>query len=167
MSILSVKNNLYKCCGINFPRPLYDNSFIQVALVSPMGWVQEGLKIKDHTNLAKILLLCRSFVNNIFVAYQKYIHVPPAYYLTHFPYRWFLIYSVRSSNVNDIEAKVQTFRYRSLLSERKQNILIWSAHYRNESKTFWFGPKKFLLQADRFPFGPTILGRSKAIWFGL
>ncbi len=40
------------------------------------------------------------------------------------------------SNVNDTETKAQTFRYRSLLSERKRNILIWSAYYRNESKTF-------------------------------
>jgi hypothetical protein len=43
---------------------------------------------------------------------------------------------VGGSNVNDIETKGQTFRYRSLLSERKQNVLIWSAYYRNESKTF-------------------------------
>jgi hypothetical protein len=57
------------------------------------------------------------------------------------------------------------FRYRSLLSERKQNILIWSAYYRNESKTFWFGPQIIFLQAGRFPFGPNILGLSKAIWF--
>jgi hypothetical protein len=40
------------------------------------------------------------------------------------------------SNVNNIETKAQTFRYRSLLSERKQNVLIWSAYYRNESKAF-------------------------------
>jgi hypothetical protein len=45
------------------------------------------------------------------------------------------------------------FRYRSLLSERKQNTLIWS--------------KKFLTQADRFHFDPKIMGRSKAIWFVL
>jgi hypothetical protein len=43
---------------------------------------------------------------------------------------------VANSNVNDIETKGQTFRYRSLLSERKQNILVWSAYYRNESKTY-------------------------------
>jgi hypothetical protein len=42
----------------------------------------------------------------------------------------------RSSNVNDIETKGQTFRYRSLLSERKQNVLVWSASFRNESKTY-------------------------------
>jgi hypothetical protein len=28
-----------------------------------------------------------------------------------------------------------------LLSEREQNVLIWSAYYRNESKTILFGPK--------------------------
>jgi hypothetical protein len=44
--------------------------------------------------------------------------------------------NVLDSNVNDIETKGQTFRYRSLLSERKQNVLIWSAYSRNESKTF-------------------------------
>ncbi len=43
---------------------------------------------------------------------------------------------LRTSNVNDIETKGQTFRYRSLLAERKQNVLIWFAYYRNESKTF-------------------------------
>ncbi len=71
------------------------------------------------------------------------------------------------SNVNDIETKGQTFRYRSLLSERKQNVLVWSAYYRNKSKTYWFSPKIFLLWADRFCFGPKILGRSKAMSFGL
>ncbi len=44
--------------------------------------------------------------------------------------------TVTSSNVNDIETKAQTFRYQSLLSEQKLNVLIWSAYYRNESKTF-------------------------------
>ncbi len=32
-----------------------------------------------------------------------------------------------TSNVNDIETKAKTLRYRSILSERKQNVLIWSA----------------------------------------
>ncbi len=49
--------------------------------------------------------------------------------------------NIMSSNVNDIETKAQTFRYRNLLSERKQNVLIWSTYYWNESKTFRFGPK--------------------------
>jgi hypothetical protein len=71
------------------------------------------------------------------------------------------------SNVNDTKTKTQTFRYRSLLSERKQNIFIWSTYYRNESKTLSFGPENFLSQADHFRFGPKLLGRSKAIWFGL
>jgi hypothetical protein len=31
---------------------------------------------------------------------------------------------VRTSNVNDIETEAQTFQYRWLLSERKQNVLI-------------------------------------------
>jgi hypothetical protein len=31
------------------------------------------------------------------------------------------------SNVNDIGTEAQMFRYRSLLSERKQSVLIWSA----------------------------------------
>jgi hypothetical protein len=38
------------------------------------------------------------------------------------------------SNVNDIETKGQTFRYRSLLSERKQNILVWSATIGTKAK---------------------------------
>ncbi len=59
------------------------------------------------------------------------------------------------------------FRYWSLLSKWKQNVLIWSTYNRNESKTFWFGPKQFLLQADHFCFGPKILGQSKGIWFDL
>jgi hypothetical protein len=74
---------------------------------------------------------------------------------------------LRISNVNDIETKAQTFRYRSLLSEWKQNVLIWSAYYWNESKTFWFGTQKILLQANLFWFGTKILGQSKSIWFGL
>jgi hypothetical protein len=41
-----------------------------------------------------------------------------------------------TSNVNNIKTKGQTFQYQSLLSERKQNVLIWSAYYRNESKKF-------------------------------
>ncbi len=44
------------------------------------------------------------------------------------------------SNVNDTEAKAQTFQYWSLLSEQKQNILFWSSYYRNKIKTFYFGP---------------------------
>jgi hypothetical protein len=41
-----------------------------------------------------------------------------------------------------------------LLSEQKQNIFIWS--------------QTFFPQADRFCVcGPKILGRSKAIWYGL
>jgi hypothetical protein len=31
------------------------------------------------------------------------------------------------------ETKAQTFRYRSLLSEQNQNVLIWSAYYWNKS----------------------------------
>ncbi len=84
------------------------------------------------------------------------------------PQHWFNVTPPSiTSNVNDIETKAQTFRYRSLLSERKQNVLIWSAYYQNESKTFWFGPKKIVLQANLFCFGPKTLGQSKAIWFGL
>ncbi len=76
------------------------------------------------------------------------------------------VYILEISNVNDIETKGQTFRYRSLLSERKQNVLVWSAYYRNKSKTYWFGPKNSLMRANCFRFGPKSLGRSKAIWFG-
>jgi hypothetical protein len=50
----------------------------------------------------------------------------------------------------DIETKAQTFRYRSLLSEIKQNILISSAYYRNESRTFQSVPKLFKIESERF-----------------
>ncbi len=46
-----------------------------------------------------------------------------------------------SSKVNDIETKAQTFRYQILLSEQEQNVLIWNAYYRTESKKILFGPK--------------------------
>ncbi len=88
----------------------------------------------------------------------------PSFRIPRWPKYWSW---VRISDVNDIETKAQTFRYRSLLPERKQKVLIWSAKYRNESKTLWFGTKEIFLQAERFPFGPKVLGRSKAIWFGL
>ncbi len=42
------------------------------------------------------------------------------------------------SNVNDIETKAKTFRYRSFLSEQNQNVLIWSAYSRNKIGTFLF-----------------------------
>jgi hypothetical protein len=67
-----------------------------------------------------------------------------------------------ASNVNDTKTEAQTFRSEliigtkpkrfdlvHILLERKQNILIWS--------------KIILLQANRFCFGPKILGQSKAI----
>jgi hypothetical protein len=56
-----------------------------------------------------------------------------------------VLFDPLGSNVNDIETKGQTFRYRSILLERKQNVLVWSAYYRNESKTCRFGPKICLL----------------------
>ena len=54
------------------------------------------------------------------------------------------------SNVNDIETKAQTFRYRSLLSEQNQNVLIWSAYYWNKSRTFQSVPKLFKIELERF-----------------
>ncbi len=50
----------------------------------------------------------------------------------------------------EIETKGQTFRYRSLLSEQNQNILIWSAYYRNKSRTFQSVPKLFKIELERF-----------------
>jgi hypothetical protein len=38
-----------------------------------------------------------------------------------------------------IGTKAKYFHLVCLLSELKQNILIWSAYYQNKSKTFWFG----------------------------
>ncbi len=52
--------------------------------------------------------------------------------------------TVFSSNVNDIETKAQTFRHRSFLSEQNQNVLLRSAYYRNESRTFQSVPKRKL-----------------------
>jgi hypothetical protein len=49
--------------------------------------------------------------------------------------------------------KAKQFDLVCLLSEQKQNILIWS--------------KNVLIASKSFPFGPKILVRSKAIWFGL
>jgi hypothetical protein len=31
-------------------------------------------------------------------------------------------------------------RFQSKTYRSKRNVLIWSTYYRNESKTFWFGP---------------------------
>jgi hypothetical protein len=41
----------------------------------------------------------------------------------------------------ETETKAQTFRYRSLLSEQNQNVLIWSAYYLSKSRTFQSVPK--------------------------
>jgi len=41
----------------------------------------------------------------------------------------------------DIERFVLSFQYQSLLSEQNQNVLIWSAYYRNKSRTFQSVPK--------------------------
>ncbi len=87
----------------------------------------------------------------------------------------------RKHKRSDIKAnyrnKTKHFDLVRILSEQKQNILIWSkiifiasrsflfwsknsgtkqsnltwfAYYWNKSKTFWFGPKMFLSQANRF-----------------
>jgi hypothetical protein len=58
------------------------------------------------------------------------------------------------SNVNDIETEAQTFRYRCLLSERKQNVLIRSMQDLNGSRPLWFGPKFFFSKVGSFPFWP-------------
>ncbi len=50
----------------------------------------------------------------------------------------------------EIETKAETFRYRSLLSEQNQNLLIWSAYYRNKSRTFQSVPKLFKIKLERF-----------------
>ena len=75
---------------------------------------------------------------------------------------------LKTSNVNDIETTGQTFRYRSLLSEWKQNVLVWSAYYRNESKTYWFVPKNFFFASRTFPFCSKNSGtkQSNLIWSG-
>jgi hypothetical protein len=64
----------------------------------------------------------------------------------------------------------------STIPKRKHKRFDIEAYYWNESKTFSFGPlfietkakpEKFVSQADRVCFGPKLLGRSTAIWFGL
>jgi hypothetical protein len=50
----------------------------------------------------------------------------------------------------EIETKAQTFRYRSLLADQNQNVLIWSAYYRNKSRTFQSVPKLFKIELERF-----------------
>ena len=52
----------------------------------------------------------------------------------------------------EIETKAQTFRYRVLLSEQNQNVLIWSAYYRNKSRTFQSVPKLFKIELERLAF---------------
>ncbi len=42
------------------------------------------------------------------------------------------------------------FRYRSLLSEQNQNVLISSGYYRNESRTLQCVPKLFKIESERF-----------------
>jgi hypothetical protein len=44
----------------------------------------------------------------------------------------------KQCNINYIETKEKKFRYRSLLSEQNQNVLIWSAYYRNKSERLHF-----------------------------
>ena len=52
--------------------------------------------------------------------------------------------------ISTIETKAQTFRYRSLLSEQNQNVLIWSACNRNKIGTFLSAPKLFKIKSKRF-----------------
>jgi hypothetical protein len=44
-------------------------------------------------------------------------------------------------NPKNLKIKAKCFDLVLLLSERKQNVLIWSAYYRNESKRIWLAPK--------------------------
>jgi hypothetical protein len=50
----------------------------------------------------------------------------------------------------EIKTKAQTFRYRSLLSEQNQNVLIWSPYYWNKNRTFQSVPKLFKIKSERF-----------------
>ncbi len=81
-----------------------------------------------------------------------------------------LVFSVTSINVNDIETKAQTFRYRSLLSERDQKVLMC---YKNYCGTFLFYPKSLnrnqnvlmssrivLIQSGTFPFNLKTFGKT-------
>jgi hypothetical protein len=50
------------------------------------------------------------------------------------------VHAVRTwtSNVNDIKTKAETFRYRSLGSNRNENFLVRLKHFYIETKTFIF-----------------------------
>ncbi len=61
------------------------------------------------------------------------ISQPPTYLAAHLPKL-----SPPASNVNDTKTEEQTFRYRSQLSERNQNVLMCS---KKGSRTFLFSPK--------------------------
>jgi hypothetical protein len=46
--------------------------------------------------------------------------------------------------------KIERFFIIQKLTDRKQNFLIWFTYYRNESKTFWFGPLIIGTKAKQF-----------------
>jgi hypothetical protein len=48
--------------------------------------------------------------------------------------------SIDTSNVNDIETKAETFRYRSLGSKRNENVSVRLRNLYIETKTFRFSP---------------------------
>jgi hypothetical protein len=54
----------------------------------------------------------------------------------------------------------------STISKWKHKCFDIEAYFRNENRTFLFGPKKNLTKADHFHFGPKSLGRSKTFRIG-
>jgi hypothetical protein len=63
---------------------------------------------------------------------------------------WFSLQTTfKQCTINDIETKAETFRYRSLLLEQNQNVLIWSAYYWNKIGTFQSVPKLFKIKMER------------------
>ncbi len=61
-----------------------------------------------------------------------------------------------------IETKAQMFRYRSLLLQQNENVLISSAYYRNKNRTFQSVPKLFKIDLERF--GDFFKFKTKTEW---
>jgi hypothetical protein len=61
----------------------------------------------------------------------------------------FLLPRTQVGPVPDMETKAPKFRYRSLLSEQNQNVLIWSTYFRNESITLKSVPKLLKIKSKR------------------
>jgi hypothetical protein len=75
-------------------------------------------------------------------------------------------------NVNHIETKAQTFRYRNLGSKQNQSVLMWSSNFLSDGELFWifqklwdkdksFSPTIFSSNSRTFLVNPKTLKRNK------